>query len=182
LEPAVTHSPPRPPSEGGEPQRRPQRIGELARKTGKTERTLRFYEEMDLLAPVGHTPGGFRLYAEDAEIRIQWIERLQDMGFSLPEVRDFLNGLRRQPTPSEAMSSLRAFYEEKLSETREKMTRLSRLERDLQESLTFLTRCDTCATGGKTACACFDDLTDRRPPALVAAVYEPTPPSDGNPR
>ncbi len=39
------------------------RIGELARRTGKTNRTLHFYEELGLLAPMSRTKGGFRIYA-----------------------------------------------------------------------------------------------------------------------
>lgn len=157
--------------------RRPQRIGELARKTGKTERTLRFYEEMDLLAPVDRTPGGFRLYGEDAELRIHWIERLQDLGFSLVEIREFLEGVRRQPSPSTAMASLREFYGQKLEETRDKLARLVRLERELQESLDFLGGCTSCAGVGLHSCHCFDAGVENRPPALVAAVYTPANPS-----
>ncbi|MBM4393334.1 MAG: MerR family DNA-binding transcriptional regulator, partial [Deltaproteobacteria bacterium] len=37
------------------------RIGELAERAGRTQRTLHFYEELGLLTPVSRTKGGFRL-------------------------------------------------------------------------------------------------------------------------
>lgn len=154
----------------------PHRIGELARRTGKTVRTLHFYEEMGLLSPSQRTPGGFRLYGLDAEVRIHWIQRLQDLGFSLGEIRDFLHGLQARSAPS-AMASLRSFYQEKLRETAEKVQRLARLERELQESLEYLSGCEACsAQEGLGACRCRGEQADesRRPPPLVAAVYGPS--------
>ena len=49
------------------------RISELSRRTGVSERSLRYYEEQGLLA-AGRTPGGHREYGEwavDRVIRIQ---------------------------------------------------------------------------------------------------------------
>ena len=59
------------------------RIGELARRTGKTNRTLHFYEELGLLAPKARTKGGFRIYAEHTVLRVRWIERLKELGEKL---------------------------------------------------------------------------------------------------
>ena len=56
------------------------KIGELARKTGKTVRALHLYEEMGLLKP-GRSEGGFRLYGPDELARVYWIGKLQKMGF-----------------------------------------------------------------------------------------------------
>ena len=53
------------------------KIGDLVRLTGKTPRTLHFYEELGLLRPVSRTKGGFRLYGEETLLRVRWIERLQ---------------------------------------------------------------------------------------------------------
>jgi MerR family copper efflux transcriptional regulator len=63
------------------------KIGELARKTGKTPRALHLYEEMGLLQPPERTEGGFRLYGPDEVARVYWIAKLQDMGFSLPQIQ-----------------------------------------------------------------------------------------------
>lgn len=63
-------------------------IGRVATDAGTSLRTLRYYEELGLLRPAGHSPGGRRLYrAVDVE-RVRRIRELQDlMGFDLEEIR-----------------------------------------------------------------------------------------------
>ena len=151
------------------------RVGELAETTGKTVRALRFYEEMDLLRPVERTKGGFRQYDQQAVIRIHWIDRLQELGFSLRETRDFLESFRELPSGPSAMLMLRDFYIQKLNETRDSLARLNRLEAELTESLVFLNSCQSCAPNTpRQACACCDEESHRDAPTpiLVAAVQD----------
>src|SRR5579859_2419004 len=62
-------------------------IGDLARETGKTVRAIHLYEELGLLTPAARSKGRFRLYAREASVRIRWIARLQEMGFSLADIQ-----------------------------------------------------------------------------------------------
>ncbi len=63
-------------------------IGEVAERTGVTQRTLRFYEEKGLLKPPTRMEGGFRLYSEDDVQRVEQIRRLQGLlGFSLADIK-----------------------------------------------------------------------------------------------
>lgn len=76
------------------PSTKPQRyqIGEVAERTGVTQRTLRFYEEKGLLEPPERMDGGFRLYSEDDINRVTYIRRLQDLlGFSLSEIKEMVD-------------------------------------------------------------------------------------------
>src|SRR5437588_7172410 len=65
-------------------------VGELARQTGLSVRTLHYYEEVGVLAPSGRTEAGYRLYSEADVARLQQIRSLRQLGFSLEEVRDCL--------------------------------------------------------------------------------------------
>ena len=66
-------------------------IGEVAERTGVTQRTLRFYEERGLVEPPERMGGGFRLYTEDDIARIEYIKRLQDLlGFTLVEIKEMV--------------------------------------------------------------------------------------------
>ncbi len=66
-------------------------IGEVAERTGVTQRTLRFYEERGLLKPPSRLEGGFRLYSEDDVRRVEQIKRLQSLlGFTLAEIKDMV--------------------------------------------------------------------------------------------
>ncbi len=63
------------------------RIGEVATRAGVSCRTLRYYEELRLLAPSGHSAGGARRYTEDDLGRLLRIRELQEvMGFDLEEI------------------------------------------------------------------------------------------------
>lgn len=67
------------------------RIGEVAKLTGLTARTLRYWEELGLLSPSGHRDSGERVYLPSDLARVSRIRDLQDLlGFSLAEVRAVL--------------------------------------------------------------------------------------------
>jgi MerR family transcriptional regulator, thiopeptide resistance regulator len=66
------------------------KVGELARRTGLTIRTLHHYDEIGLLKPSLHTEAGHRLYTAKDIARLQQVISLRQLGFSLEEVRDCL--------------------------------------------------------------------------------------------
>ena len=67
------------------------RIGEVAKLTGVTTRTLRYWEELELLRPSSYRTSGERLYSPADVTRVNRIRNLQELlGFSLAEVRTVL--------------------------------------------------------------------------------------------
>ena len=67
------------------------RIGEAAEQAGTSNRTLRYYEELGLLRPAGHSVGGARRYTEEDVARLRRIRELQELlGFDLGEIGDIL--------------------------------------------------------------------------------------------
>jgi MerR family transcriptional regulator, repressor of the yfmOP operon len=63
-------------------------IGEIAERTGLTQRTLRFYEERGLLQPATRLDGGFRLYTQDDLRRVERIARFRNvLKLSIPETK-----------------------------------------------------------------------------------------------
>jgi len=67
------------------------KVGELARRTGLTVRTLHHYDEIGLLKPSLHTEAGYRLYTAADVVRLQQVLSLRQLGFALEEVRDCLD-------------------------------------------------------------------------------------------
>src|SRR5919199_3870124 len=65
-------------------------VGELARRTGLTVRTLHHYDEIGLLAPSQRSGAGYRQYTAKDVARLQHIESLRALGFGLGEIRDCL--------------------------------------------------------------------------------------------
>ncbi|HEX8764176.1 MAG TPA: MerR family transcriptional regulator [Candidatus Acidoferrum sp.] len=69
------------------------KIGELAQRASLNASAIRYYEKLGLLAPP-HRSGGQRRYSPDALDRVLLILFAGKMGFSLPEIKLFLSGLR----------------------------------------------------------------------------------------
>jgi MerR family transcriptional regulator, redox-sensitive transcriptional activator SoxR len=69
------------------------KIGELAVRGGVNASAIRYYEKKGLLAPP-HRSGGQRRYSSDALDRLLLIRFAGEMGFTLTEIKLFLQGLR----------------------------------------------------------------------------------------
>ena len=106
-------------------------IHELARQTGITVRTLRYYDQIGLVEPGGKTEGGHRLYGEDEIKRLQQVQFLKSVGFRLQEIGtilsdakwDWTRGLKKQ------MAYIR--------EEQEKLTAMENAVRGLMHSETI---------------------------------------------
>ncbi len=154
------------------------KVGELARKTGKTVRALRLYEERGLLEPA-RSEGGFRLYGPDEVARVYWISKLQDMGFSLSQIEGLLATVEASSRAPDAMDSLREMFRGRLASTRAQIDRLHQLERDLVDSLAYLEGCRVCETDDAIeGCASCEAPVhaDTRAPSLIAGVHLTTAP------
>jgi DNA-binding transcriptional MerR regulator len=101
-------------------------IGEVAERTGVTQRTLRFYEEKGLLRSPTRMEGGFRLYSEDDVRHVEHIRRLQNLlGVTLAEIKEMVEA-------EEVLRELKAQYRPE-SDVSEK-------KRQLQEAINVVTR------------------------------------------
>ncbi len=65
-------------------------IGQLAQRARVGVETIRFYEREGLIAEPPRRPSGYRDYAPEAVIRIVFIRRAKNLGFSLKEISELL--------------------------------------------------------------------------------------------
>jgi DNA-binding transcriptional MerR regulator len=65
-------------------------IGEFAKKTGTTIRTLHYYDEIGLLQPALTTTSGRRYYSDDNIIELQKIVSLKFLGYSLEQINELI--------------------------------------------------------------------------------------------
>ena len=107
-------------------------IGKVSEQTGLSIDAIRFYEKQRLLDRTTRTEGGFRLFNSQDIERIQFIQRAQQLGFSLPEIRELLV-LRRDD--GEACSHVRDLLRAKVATVRDKIVELAVLEQQLTKSL-----------------------------------------------
>jgi MerR family copper efflux transcriptional regulator len=147
------------------------RVGDVARKTGKSVRALHLYEEMGLLQPSTRSSGGFRLYDASVVERVRWIDLLHEMGFSLQEMRELLRTWWNAELGPDAMDELRALFQRKLDQTRLAISRYQQLESELVKGLDYLETCRVCATRESVeGCVHCHQDHGMNEPALVAGI------------
>lgn len=157
-------------------------VGDLARETGRTVRAIHLYEELGLLTPAARSKGRYRLYGDEALVRIRWIGRLQEMGFSLGDIQTVVREWDRIESAPGATRRMREVYARKLEETREQKRRLEQLEHEIEASLRYLDTCEEVCDPERlvTACACCD-LHDKQAdvPDLVRGFRAASPTAQG---
>ncbi|MCH8815912.1 MAG: heavy metal-responsive transcriptional regulator [Chloroflexi bacterium] len=75
------------------------KIGELAQRTGFTTKTIRYYEQIGLLAPPERSDAGYRLYGPEDVERLAFVDKAKRLGFSLDDIRDVLLLHEQHETP-----------------------------------------------------------------------------------
>ena len=113
------------------------KVGELAKLSGLTVRALRFYDQIGLFSPSGHTYSGHRLYTESDIARLQQILSLKELGLSLEQIKSVLAG--EQFSPLEVVSMQIARLKETIRLQQKLVDELEQVSRLMlrKESLTI---------------------------------------------
>lgn len=141
-------------------------IGLVARRTGATVPTIRYYEEIGLLPTANRTQAGQRSYDEASVRRLAFIRRCRDFGFSIDQVRELVGLVDQPDRPCVEVRDIAAAH---LEQVRRKLEELRGLEASLSA---FVCSCETACVGGSAVdCAILEDL------ALPAGEAHAMPPS-----
>jgi DNA-binding transcriptional MerR regulator len=105
------------------------RVGDLAKRTGLTVRTLHHYDAIGLLRPSTRTSTGHRLYGKKEVERLQHITSLRYLGLSLDEIRDCLT------KPEHSIERALEMQIERIEEQIGRQTRLRALVQHLRDRL-----------------------------------------------
>ena len=106
------------------------KIGELAKQTGLSIKTIRYYESRGLLEKPPRTEGGYRLYGPEEVARLQFVQRAKLLGLTLEEIRELV-ALAARCNEGEIVPRLQEVLEAKLEETERKMDELSAFRENL---------------------------------------------------
>jgi MerR family Zn(II)-responsive transcriptional regulator of zntA len=136
--------------------------GDLARATGETVRTVRFYEEQGLLQPATVSDGGHRRYDGNSLERLQLILDLRELGLSIPDVRAMLAMREGCRTANEFRGLLRERLPAHLARARERLERLKRLESELRQALSSVSG-DDGDSSAAAPCPCDVASSDGAP-------------------
>jgi len=107
-------------------------IGELSTLSGVKVPTIRYYEEIGMLAAPPRTEGNQRRYDETALSRLRFIAHARSMGFPMGSIKSMLRLARHPDEPCEDLDSLVA---DRLMEVEERISKLSGLRAELTAML-----------------------------------------------
>jgi DNA-binding transcriptional MerR regulator len=136
-------------------------IGKVARATGLSVDTIRFYEKEGLLREPDRSEGGFRLYSERDIENLHFIHKAQELGFSLAEIRELL---LIQDDRTEACTHVRDVIQARLGAVRGKIDDLKGLERHLTHAFR---KCEEALGDGKAGpthehCPVLEEIAGRK--------------------
>jgi len=106
-------------------------IGKLAKESGVTVETVRFYEQKGLIKRPS-SKSGYRKYPYDDIVKIKFIKRTQELGFTLNEAKELLE-LRVKANAKCGQVKTKAVS--KLNEVEEKIKDLNKMKRSLKKMI-----------------------------------------------
>ena len=129
-------------------------IGELSRRTNVKVPTIRYYEDMGLLAPPERTEGNQRRYDAAGLERLSFIKHARDLGFSIEAISSLIE---LQGHPDRSCHAATEIATAQLADVRAKIKRLRALETELRR---ISKGCD--GTGVSEDCYVLSSLADHR--------------------
>ena len=127
---------------------RPLYCGELARLSGVSADTVRFYERRNLLLPAARTSAGYRVFSPDCLVRMQMIRAGLSMGFSVDELANIFRERNNGGAPCLRVRKLAA---EKLAVLEKRLRELQSWRRELRSTLSAWDRILAKTPRGKQA-------------------------------
>lgn len=109
-------------------------ITEFSSKTGVSNRTLRFYEELGLLMAKDRNDSGHRIYGMEELSKLQFIQSLKFIGYSLQEIKDLINNQQVNANSfKDSLSFQRKIMNEKKAEIEEALNTIDKLDQLIDE-------------------------------------------------
>ncbi|GAC1638149.1 MAG: Cu(I)-responsive transcriptional regulator [Herpetosiphon sp.] len=106
-------------------------IGQLAKQTGTTTKTIRYYETLGLLVPTVHAENRYRYYEESHVPQLRFIRRAQKLGLTLSEISQLMS-MAREARCNELRTALDDMFARKIREHELQIAALRTLQRNMQ--------------------------------------------------
>jgi DNA-binding transcriptional MerR regulator len=119
--------------------------GDMARLSGTTLRTVRFYETEGLISPSGREGTSHRRFSPTELRKLQCISGMREAGLSLQDIKTLIAIKSRCASAESAASALMAALGAKLAEMQQRIQVLERVRADLCATVDTLRTCHECA-------------------------------------
>lgn len=138
-------------------------IGEAARRSGFSVKSLRFYERRGLLPPSRRGPSGYRLYTEADLRRLEFIRQAKALGLTLAAIQSLV-GPAHAAGRAGPRARLATMLDERIAQTETQIDTLTRLREELRRRRRLLAR-RPARPRGQAFCTCLEDSETTRPRA-----------------
>lgn len=149
------------------------KIGDFARLAGTNLRTLRYYEEIGLLAPAARSQGGFRYYRDTDLNRLNMVRDLQELGLHLDRIRELMSTRAELGSRAGFLARVRAALAEQDRLLQEKTRALETQRTRIAQALAKIGECENCrhmpGDANNHCEPCM--LTGEALPATVSALF-----------
>lgn len=105
-------------------------IGELARQIGINPKTVRYYEDINLLPKSKRGENNYRIYSKDTLNRLIFIKKAQSLGFTLREIKEIISLRERGFKPCSHVQDL---LKQRVADLEQKLAELTTLKRELKK-------------------------------------------------
>ena len=138
------------------------KIGEVARRTGVTLRTIRYYQSLGLIEASDRTHGGLHLYRSEACDRIQLIRDLRSLDVPLAEIKEVLARRKSAQTGAEGACQAAATLNHSLADLERRLQQNLDIRQEMTEALGVLEACLHCsARPSRETCYACENLAPR---------------------
>ncbi len=108
-------------------------IGKLAKRSGVSAKTIRYYESIGLLPPASRAANGYRVFEENDLRTLRFIQQARGLGFSVSDVLHLLSLWRDQGRASSEVKSLARRHIEEVEARIRDLEAMREVLRDLAE-------------------------------------------------
>ncbi len=136
-------------------------IQNVAKESGLTAKTIRYYEEVGLLPAPPRQENGYRAYSEDDIELLRFVRRARELGFCLAECHKLIALYRN---PNRASRDVSAIALEKIAEIDRKIKEFEVMRQDLNRLV------NACRRDDEPDCAILDELSQKTPMVLVEDI------------
>ena len=126
-------------------------IGEASRQSNLPAKTIRYYEDIELLKPA-RAGNGYRNYSNDDVHRLRFLQRSRSLGFSIEECRSLLS---LYEDDQRASSEVKAIAMKKIGEVEQKISELESLK------MTLSVLAENCHGDDRPECPIIEDLSGK---------------------
>ncbi len=132
-------------------------VCELARRSGVTLDTVRYYTRIGLLQPKRHPENDYKLFAGDDINRVRFIRRAKSLGYSLAEIKQILEHSMHGHSPCPLV---RKIIQHRIKENRCKLKEMNALQQRMETALKQWRHMPDGEPDGNSICHLIESFTD----------------------